>query len=139
MGLYEDTEEACRNYRPLLDNGEFADITLDELLEDVGQIYYILKCDPKDMCFTQDTIIRKYASEKVMEAYLKSKIELQPLIKSLLDNAFAIGDKIERYAKGLIKRSHIPLESTPENDLIIGLLVRLSRDTYLGKGWMVEG
>ena len=70
MGLYEDTEEACRNYRPLLDNGEFADITLDELLEDVGQIYYILKCDPKDMCFTQDTIISKYASEKVMEAHI---------------------------------------------------------------------
>lgn len=136
--VYEETEEACKNYRPLLDNGEHADITIDELLDDVGQIYYILKCDPKDMCFTRDSIIRKYSSEKVREAYLKSRIELQPLITTLIEQAFEIGDKIEKYAQGKIKRHQIPLESTPENDLIIGLLVRLSRDTYLGKGWMVD-
>ena len=72
----------------MLDNGQFADITIDEILDDVGQIYYILRSDPKDMCFTQDAIIRKYASEKIREAYLKSRIELQPLITALLDNAF---------------------------------------------------
>ena len=90
------------------------------------------------MCFTRDSIIRKYASKKVKDAYLKSKIELQPLINTLIDNAFEIGAKIEKYAKGSIKRHQIPLEDTVENALIIGLLVRLSRDTYLGHGLMVE-
>jgi len=132
MTYSKETEQACQAYRPLLDDGTHADLTVDEILEDVGQIYYILRCDPKDMCFTKDSIIRKYASEKVRDAYLNSKIELKPLMLTLIDHAFDIGKHIEEYAAGRIKREQIPLDDSPESDLIIGLLVRLSRDTYLG-------
>jgi len=135
MNEHEAIEDACANYRPLLDNGKFADITLDEMLEDIGHIYYMLRIDPKDYCFTREAIIQNETSEKFRNAYYHSKIEMRPLVNLLLDNAFKIGKLIEKYAQGLITRSKIPLESTPENDLIIGLLVRLSRDTYLGPSY----
>lgn len=132
MNYSKEAEKACQDYRPLLDNGTFADVTVDEILEDVGMIYYILRSDPKDLCFTTDSIIRKYASEKVVDAYLKSEIELKPLMLTLIDKAFDIGNHIEEYAAGKITRKQIPLEDNLENDLLIGLLVKLSSDTYLG-------
>ena len=70
--------------------------------------------------------------KKFWQAYSKSRVELQPLVNDLLDKAFEIGKHIEKFAAGKITRKQIPLPESTENDLIIGLLVRMSRETYLG-------
>ena|GEM_PF-3683398 len=129
-------EDPIKAYRPMLKNGTPADVTVDEILDDLGQTYYIRRIDPKDMMFTDDAILRKYMSEKVRYAYENSPQELQPLMQLLLKYAFEIGEEIEEYAAGRIKKEQIPLENNVENDLIIGLLVLLSRDTFIGKRTM---
>lgn len=131
MAEHEDTEEACRNYRPMLDNGKLADITLDEMLENIGMVYYILRIDARDYCVSREYAIRLHASEKFREVYNHSKVEVRPLVHALIDSTFKIGDKLEPYLRGQIPRSQLPLEDTPGNDLMLGLLIKLNRITHV--------
>jgi len=134
MPIYSlEAEKACQDYRPLLDSGNHADVTVDEILTDLSDVYYILKADPKDMLFTTDAVLRKYLSDKVRYAYEKSKIELQPLLQMVLKYAFEIGIEVEDFAEGRITRDEIPLEDSVQSDLIIGLLVRLTKYAFIGR------
>jgi len=126
----KEIEEACNDYRPRLNNGNFADVTITEILEDVGQIFYIRATDPSEKQFLLSYSLIKHMSPKVRDAYENSKHELQPLMLALLSSAEDIGQEIEDYASGKINRDNIPLG--PEHDLIISLLVRMSRDTFIG-------
>jgi hypothetical protein len=125
-------DKILEDYRPLLDSGKHADVTMPEIIEDIGQIFYIRRTDPRERQYTFDSSLRKYLSENLKWAYEHSKIELQPLLQELLQHAFEIGKEVEEYAAGRLTREEIPLDNTPHSDLIIGLLTLLSRDTYLG-------
>ena len=125
-------DKILKNYRPLLDSGKHADVTVDEIIQDIGLVFYIRRTDPGERQYIFDYSLRKHLSEKTKWAYEHSKIELQPLLQELLQYAFEIGKEVEEFAAGRLTREQIPLDDTPHSDLIIGLLTLLSRDTYLG-------
>jgi hypothetical protein len=131
--LTTEEEEALRQYRPLLDSGKHADITVEDILESLDTAFHIAKSDPKDLLFTYEAIFREYMSDKLRAAYRKSRIELQVILPKLLKYAIELGPKIKEWAEGRQPRKTIPLELTPESHIYLLILKKFSERAELGE------
>ncbi|MBD3304125.1 hypothetical protein GF343_03195 [Candidatus Woesearchaeota archaeon] len=130
--LTAEEEQALKQYRPLLNNGKHANITVDDIIESLDIAFHIAKSDPKDLMFTYESIFREHMSDKLKAAYLNSSIELKIILPKLLQYAIELGPEIKEWAEGRQPRESIPLELTPENHVYLLILKKFAETAELG-------
>jgi len=131
--LTTEEEQALKQYKPLLDSGKHANVTVDDIIESLDLAFHIAKSDPKDLLFTYEAIFREYMSPKLKAAYLKSRYELQIILPKLLKLAIELGPQIKEWAEGRQPRETIPLEMIPENHIYLLILKKFAETAELGE------